>query len=135
MFDSVFLFFFQAEDGIRDGRVTGVQTCALPILLATTVIGLLGKYCQPIIDASFTAALEDSMAKIQEGETTRKIVLVKAVQHLRKVMLELIAHEEELGGQLGGVVSHQKLVDSSFKTPCPRCGAGLRIVRNRSTGK
>src|SRR5438876_12387560 len=24
-------FFFQAEDGIRDGRVTGVQTCALPI--------------------------------------------------------------------------------------------------------
>src|SRR5713226_5430383 len=28
----IFLFFFfQAEDGIRDGRVTGVQTCALPI--------------------------------------------------------------------------------------------------------
>src|SRR5450755_5085273 len=26
------LFFFRAEDGIRDGRVTGVQTCALPIL-------------------------------------------------------------------------------------------------------
>src|SRR6266487_4316450 len=25
------LFFFRAEDGIRDGRVTGVQTCALPI--------------------------------------------------------------------------------------------------------
>src|SRR5699024_11867748 len=36
--DSVFLravfffFFFQAEDGIRDRNVTGVQTCALPIL-------------------------------------------------------------------------------------------------------
>src|SRR5690348_17433840 len=27
----MFFFFFQAEDGIRDGRVTGVQTCALPI--------------------------------------------------------------------------------------------------------
>src|SRR5207253_3533632 len=25
------MFFFQAEDGIRDGHVTGVQTCALPI--------------------------------------------------------------------------------------------------------
>src|SRR5207245_6280050 len=25
-------FFFQAEDGIRDATVTGVQTCALPIL-------------------------------------------------------------------------------------------------------
>src|SRR6202051_5304604 len=26
------IFFFQAEDGIRDAHVTGVQTCALPIL-------------------------------------------------------------------------------------------------------
>src|SRR5690625_2389882 len=27
------VFFFQAEDGIRDGHVTGVQTCALPIFI------------------------------------------------------------------------------------------------------
>src|SRR5260370_17201680 len=27
----IFFFFFQAEDGIRDSSVTGVQTCALPI--------------------------------------------------------------------------------------------------------
>src|SRR5689334_24695218 len=29
-------FFFQAEDGIRDGTVTGVQTCALPIFVMGT---------------------------------------------------------------------------------------------------
>src|SRR3989454_9637269 len=29
-----FFFFFQAEDGIRDYKVTGVQTCALPIYWA-----------------------------------------------------------------------------------------------------
>src|SRR2546426_2510253 len=29
----MFFFFFQAEDGIRDYKVTGVQTCALPIWL------------------------------------------------------------------------------------------------------
>src|SRR5256884_9884797 len=29
----IFFFFFQAEDGIRDVAVTGVQTCALPIWL------------------------------------------------------------------------------------------------------
>src|SRR2546429_7081965 len=29
--DYLFFFFFQAEDGIRDVAVTGVQTCALPI--------------------------------------------------------------------------------------------------------
>src|SRR6266487_6151831 len=33
MYVLCFFFFFQAEDGIRDGRVTGVQTCALPICL------------------------------------------------------------------------------------------------------
>src|SRR5256886_7061002 len=31
MSHSDFFFFFQAEDGIRDLTVTGVQTCALPI--------------------------------------------------------------------------------------------------------
>src|SRR5689334_11783332 len=31
LFCSCYCFFFQAEDGIRDGTVTGVQTCALPI--------------------------------------------------------------------------------------------------------
>src|SRR6266496_2036628 len=34
----LFFFFFQAEDGIRDLYVTGVQTCALPILLSTKSI-------------------------------------------------------------------------------------------------
>src|SRR5438105_10344176 len=32
------IFFFQAEDGIRDPLVTGVQTCALPILTTTGVV-------------------------------------------------------------------------------------------------
>src|SRR5690606_40620087 len=31
IFVFLFFFFFQAEDGIRDFHVTGVQTCALPI--------------------------------------------------------------------------------------------------------
>src|SRR2546426_5457487 len=37
----VLFFFFQAEDGIRDYKVTGVQTCALPIsLLGVACCGL-----------------------------------------------------------------------------------------------
>src|SRR5256885_5230454 len=39
----VVFFFFQAEDGIRDYKVTGVQTCALPILrviCATIAFGM-----------------------------------------------------------------------------------------------
>src|SRR5699024_11837647 len=39
-----FFFFFQAEDGIRDRNVTGVQTCALPIFEAreATAVDLSG---------------------------------------------------------------------------------------------
>src|SRR5690606_40509048 len=38
----VFFFFFQAEDGIRDFHVTGVQTCALPISGSRTGAGCPG---------------------------------------------------------------------------------------------
>ena len=48
-FGLFFFFFFQAEDGIRDDLVTGVQTCALPISRAFSVInasGMLITICQ-----------------------------------------------------------------------------------------
>src|SRR6266542_5950480 len=35
----IFFFFFQAEDGIRDATVTGVQTCALPIWASLAASG------------------------------------------------------------------------------------------------
>src|SRR5690606_1851394 len=38
------LFFFQAEDGIRDFHVTGVQTCALPICSPADVVGKGGRH-------------------------------------------------------------------------------------------
>src|SRR2546425_6311116 len=42
---SFFFFFFQAEDGIRDKLVTGVQTCALPICLAEAGCGASASRC------------------------------------------------------------------------------------------
>src|SRR2546430_10754682 len=36
----LFFFFFQAEDGIRDLTVTGVQTCALPIYVELVLVGV-----------------------------------------------------------------------------------------------
>src|SRR5260370_18832212 len=59
-------FLFQAEDGIRDSSVTGVQTCALPIFLA----GIVSISVQPFI------AYRDGRAA---GEALRS---VKAAQLL-----------------------------------------------------
>src|SRR5260363_114827 len=50
-----FLFCFQADDGIRDDRVTGVQTCALPIL--SIIGGLVVKLGSRMIDSSLRTKL------------------------------------------------------------------------------
>src|SRR5256885_8665718 len=40
---NIYIFFFQAEDGIRDYKVTGVQTCALPILPKWPSVSVQGR--------------------------------------------------------------------------------------------
>ena len=44
------IFFFQAEDGIRDSSVTGVQTCALPIWPPCRHVGFLGRCGQQLVN-------------------------------------------------------------------------------------
>src|SRR5256885_4334162 len=50
------VFFFQAEDGIRDYKVTGVQTCALPIWLLTEEAAIPGRGKQKHTLAAATLA-------------------------------------------------------------------------------
>src|SRR5437870_12341988 len=57
-------FFFQAEDGIRDGHVTGVQTCALPI--------------SPL--ASTSALPRTSMPRGRQGVTVARSSTTKATR-------------------------------------------------------
>src|SRR2546422_3457786 len=78
---TVFFFFFQAEDGIRDVAVTGVQTCALPISGGTSrpvcrssmTSGMpprrLAMAGQPAIAASVSDSGNPS--RCVEGRTTR----------------------------------------------------------------
>src|SRR6266508_5440107 len=54
------VFFFQAEDGIRDGHVTGVQTCALPISQ-----GLMG-ITLPEADGGVGGTLMDAVIAIEQ---------------------------------------------------------------------
>src|SRR5207249_8873174 len=62
-------FFFQAEDGIRDRNVTGVQTCALPILLSR--IG--SKICDSTgVDFSTAYQLE-TLSRHEERSEERRV--------------------------------------------------------------
>src|SRR5437660_12003639 len=67
-------FFFQAEDGIRDGHVTGVQTCALPICLRVGAV--LAKHW-PEIDARRHAMLDEYEAHPEAGLRALAAALVR----------------------------------------------------------
>src|SRR5256886_12315528 len=64
----VFYFFFQAEDGIRDLTVTGVQTCALPISL------FYGrKSCRTVIEHAGEHQCDDAWPVADGGRTNQRI--------------------------------------------------------------
>src|SRR2546430_7775693 len=71
------LLFFQAEDGIRDLTVTGVQTCALPIfaliavLLIPTGIEMANAYHHDGLSACLTQTTSSACNQAVEGFTQR----------------------------------------------------------------
>src|SRR5215210_8473868 len=77
-----YFFFFQAEDGIRATSVTGVQTCALPILITTS--GTAAANLHPaVLEAShshlplmvITADRPQSMINAGANQTTQQAQL------------------------------------------------------------
>src|SRR5260370_29623149 len=78
----ILIFFFQAEDGIRDSSVTGVQTCALPILsmngaCCSTAHVLIRSYNRPGIPSPCNAMrLQYSRGKTEEtGGSIFRLIL------------------------------------------------------------
>src|SRR5256885_6489670 len=69
----MFFFFFQAEDGIRDYKVTGVQTCALPIYTPASSVWP----CMPVTDAQGHTELAGVWAKLGAHPQV-KVVLVRS---------------------------------------------------------
>ena len=71
----IFVFFFQAEDGIRDSPVTGVQTCALPISVCDSIVDHLNPDFQK---EHIENEIEVIEKKIEELENERKSLLEKS---------------------------------------------------------
>src|SRR5206468_9558273 len=96
----IFFFFFQAEDGIRDLIVTGVQTCALPI-------SILGS-----ADDSAAGAAISQAAPQQCLDLTGKISLPEMVEWIRlsELMISNDRSEERRVGKecrTRGVADHE----------------------------
>src|SRR5699024_11270129 len=81
------LFFFQAEDGIRDRNVTGVQTCALPISALIVILSGSGialffamiPLIVPLADAAGISPIAVSVPMGLAGNLFRAVSPVAAV--------------------------------------------------------
>src|SRR2546422_8583246 len=88
---SVFFFFFQAEDGIRDVAVTGVQTCALPI--SDILDGVAGRPAAPELSMDF----EEAIGRLPDG--ARHVFVLHDIEGYR---------HEEIADMLGIVAGTSK---------------------------
>src|SRR5438034_704771 len=108
-----FFFFFQAEDGIRDHCVTGVQTCALPIcrslmqkpmiVVATkldattdrTRLATLGAYC-------LKHSLEFHSISAVAGEGVKELVrsIADALEKIPRSSLERASTDESVSANV-----------------------------------
>src|SRR5690348_17404153 len=100
------IFFFQAEDGIRDGRVTGVQTCALPIYPPDHA------FSADRIRAH-VAFLADDLLEGREAGTRGHEIAAKYVA----TEFELLGVKP--GGQNGGYFEPVNLLEASDAGPKP----------------
>src|SRR5699024_11758884 len=66
--------FFQAEDGIRDRNVTGVQTCALPIF-KTSVVAVLSTIILTACSLPGLGGSSENGISIVSGSTTERQIL------------------------------------------------------------
>src|SRR5690606_40658573 len=76
----VFFFFFQAEDGIRDFHVTGVQTCALPIYEPFALGQLLNGSCESSTKTFFGRIAVRICALVLDTTEQPLVVLVRVVE-------------------------------------------------------
>src|SRR5205085_1290074 len=107
-------FFFQAEDGIRDLTVTGVQTCALPISMSeqrvrvevdehgVAEVAMLRADKMNALDPAMFRALIDAIAQLRADRSVRAVVLHGEGRAfcagLDKASLQGIAGGEEAAG-------------------------------------
>src|SRR2546429_5340771 len=89
-------FFFQAEDGIRDVAVTGVQTCALPILADqirgeyfTTITGKPTTHTRTVIVISTAICFPVKLSALEEPLTSRPFGRGRSEEHTSELQSRL----------------------------------------------
>src|SRR3989454_10332867 len=79
-----FFFFFQAEDGIRDYKVTGVQTCALPI----STILLTSHYMQDVTALASRVLIINRGQLLYDGALAALVARIARTKRIELVLAD-----------------------------------------------
>jgi len=103
--------------------------------LGVQIVSVLEKYCPRVLDVSFTRELEAMMDNIELGKEEKQSVVDEAIRHLKPIIDELKAHEQEIGEQLSSTIRQAQITEFALSVACPKCGHRLHVVRSRKSGK
>src|SRR5256885_3629629 len=94
--------FFQAEDGIRDYKVTGVQTCALPISYSPKRLQLcaIGLVVGLLLGGATTAGAELLDDRIHDEKTLKKLIQIPVLSEIPNVSTDTETRAERRDGWL-----------------------------------
>src|SRR3989441_139096 len=129
----IFFFFFQAEDGIRDKLVTGVQTCALPILLKRDACSAaLRRKAVFLISQKRSDETEDVLLDIAQHDPDSD-VRQQAVFWLSQVPTErAVALLDSILRTTTDEELQDKAIFALSQQHSPRAGAALRAYAERA---
>jgi len=121
------------ETLLRRAYIKGNRIEATP--LGIQIVSVLEKYCPRVLDVGFTRELETMMDTIELGKEEKQRVVDEAIRHLKPVMDELKAHEQEIGKELSSTIKQTRIAELTLSVACPKCGRRLHVVRSRKSGK
>jgi len=113
---------------IREDRIKATP-------LGIHIVDVLEKFCPKVLDVAFTRELEEMMENIELGKEEKRRVVNEAVNHLKPIMEELKAHEQQVGEQLSHTIQQARTEELTLSVACPKCGRKLHVVKSPKSGK
>src|SRR2546426_11882763 len=121
----LFFFFFQAEDGIRDYKVTGVQTCALPISDITLLVIFMSfpKFCMTL----FLSLPTSILATVQIGP-----YLLNFIGLFESFLIAIMICESRVGPTVVNTLNCPGKRPIDVKSPWSSSGLKFRVLFTRT---
>src|SRR5437764_3887929 len=100
----ILFFFFQAEDGIRDTSVTGVQTCALPICSSSNITAI----ARAIVADPTVMLLDEPTGQLDAKSSQEVLALLQRLNNEFNKTIVIVTHDAHAADRAKSVLHLEK---------------------------